>query len=124
MCLSRLVACLAGAILLAGCGFPVRASQPAKIPRVGFMFLQPRLEERPAEASFIQGLYQLGYVEGQNIIVDVRYADNDRERLRELAVELIKLNPNVIVSGGDNGARVLQAQTKTIPIVATNSDDP
>src|SRR5437867_3633153 len=90
--------------LLAGCGPGARGAAPPKsLPRVGFLSqspppasgqIQPAIQGLP----LIQGLKQLGYIEGQNIAIDFRWASLDNDRLNELALELIGLRVNVIVA--------------------------
>ena len=71
-----------------------------------------------------QGLRDLGYVEGQNLVIERRYAEGSTESLRDLAAELVRLQVDVIVTGGANAARVAQHATRTIPIVFMASSDP
>ena len=70
-----------------------------------------------------QGLSSLGYVEGQNIIFTVRWADNNLDRLPLLASELVKLNPDIIVTSGPQAIRAAKEATSTIPIVMGRMDD-
>ena len=74
--------------------------------------------------AFLQGLRDLGYVEGQTLAIEYRHADNQPDRLRDLAVELARLQVDVIVTGGDNAARAVQHATRTIPIVIVAAGDP
>jgi putative ABC transport system substrate-binding protein len=76
------------------------------------------------ETAFRQGLRELGYVEGQNVVLDVRYAGGRFERLPELAAELIRLKPDVIVAAPTPAVRAVQAATRTIPVVMAFSGDP
>ena len=71
-----------------------------------------------------QGLHDLGYVEGQNLIIEARYAEGSLERLRDLADELVRLKVDVIVAGGATATRAAQHATRTIPIVMANVSDP
>ena len=98
-----------------------QAQQPGKIARIGY------LEQGTASSAnrfkpFQQGLRELGYVEGQNIIIEVRAAEGKQDRLPELMTELVHLNPDVIVTAG-RGAQVAVQLTKTIPIVALGTSD-
>src|SRR5262250_2650708 len=82
------------------------AQQPAKVPRIGYLVasspsLNPSLRE-----AFRQGLRDLGYFEGKNILIEYRYADGKPERLPELADELVGLKVDLIVVGTTTGARV------------------
>ena len=72
--------------------------------------------------AFRQGLRDLGYVEGQNITIEYRHADNQRDRLPALAAELVRLPVDILVIPGENAARVAQQATRTIPIVLVAGD--
>ena len=72
--------------------------------------------------SFRQALRQLGYVEGQNIAIELRYARRGLSNLPELAAELIRLNANVLLTFGDLTPKITQQATKMIPIVAISDD--
>src|SRR5213593_1595421 len=79
---------------------PAEAQQATKVPRIGYLSAtSPSVNPTRIEA-FRQGLRELGYVEGKNIIIDWRYADGKLDRLRELAAELVRLKVDVIVTGG------------------------
>jgi ABC-type uncharacterized transport system substrate-binding protein len=75
-------------------------------------------------AAFRLGLRDLGYMEGKNISIDVRFAENNYDRLPELAAELVRLNPDIIVAYATPAALAARNATKTIPIVMTNVVDP
>jgi len=98
---------------------------PAKVHRIGNLnpgspLLTPHLWE-----AFRQGLRELGYVEGQNLLIENRYAEGSEERLRDLAAELVRLQVDVMVAGGAAAIRAAQHATRTIPIVmAAAGDDP
>jgi putative ABC transport system substrate-binding protein len=74
--------------------------------------------------AFRQGLRELGYVEGKNIVIEYRYADGKRDRLPSLASELVRLKVDCIVSGGSSVTGPAKEATVTIPIVMTNDPDP
>src|SRR5437870_12949170 len=74
--------------------------------------------------AFRQGLRELGYVEGKNIIIDWRYAQGKTERLPDLAAELVRLNVDVIVTGGPAVNRFAKEATVTIPIIMAFDNDP
>ena len=78
----------------------------------------------PQTEAFREALNQLGYIDGENIVFEWRYAEGNRERLAELAAELVKLNVDVLVTGSTPAIRAVQQATKTIPIVMTNVGDP
>ena len=107
---------------LTGLGFllvsPLIAeAQPAgKVPRVGFLLGLSPGPSREVDA-FQRGLRELGYIEGQSIAIDYRYARGQVERLPELAAELVRLNPDVIVAPYTPSALAAKRATSTIPIV-------
>src|SRR3990167_1166782 len=97
-------------VTLAMCGAVAEAQQAKKIPRVGFLLPGGTPSPAPARPnptveSFRQGLRELGYVEGKNIIVEYRYAGGKFERLPDLAAELVRLKVDVIVTGGTPSIR-------------------
>jgi putative ABC transport system substrate-binding protein len=101
------------------------AQQAKKVPRIGFLLGSPRLTLSEPIETFRQGLRELGYVEGQNIVIEYRYAEGKFDRLPDLAVELVRLEVDVIVAAG--GSPAIQAAgkaTPTIPIVMTGMTDP
>ena len=87
-----------------------------------------RPRRRPTDAvqseAFRQGLRALGYVEGQSVLLEARYADGRPERLQELADELVRLKVDVIVAGPTTAIRAVQQATRTIPIVMAFAGDP
>src|SRR6266496_1848749 len=92
------------------------AQQAAKIPRIGFLAANLAANPHLREA-FRQGLRDLGYVEGRNIVIEYRDAEGQLERLPALAAELIALKVDVIVAGGTPQALAAKQATRTIPIV-------
>ena len=74
--------------------------------------------------AFWQGLHDLGYVEGQNLVMEYRYAEGKAERLPALAAELVRLPVDVIVAGGTAAIRAAQHATRTIPIVMAVAYEP
>jgi putative ABC transport system substrate-binding protein len=111
-----------GAILLA-ITVPAAAQQPKKIPRVGYLVAGSRSSESDRIDAFRQGLRELGYVEGQNIIIEARYAEERFDRLPDLAGELVRLPVDVIVTGGNQAITAAKQATTTIPIVMGTSGD-
>ena len=100
----------------------VRAQQPAKLARIGFLRAAgPNDKEFNA---FRSGLRALGYVEGQNIVIEQRYAAGSYDRVGELAAELVRLNMDVIVVDGPAAAKPAKAATNDIPIVFALATDP
>ena len=101
------------------------AQLPAgKNPRIGYLTLSSPAANSVRREAFLDGLRKLGYVDGQNIIIEYRYADSRADRLPELAAELVRLKVDVIVAGGTQVNLVAKKATSTIPIVMLNSDDP
>jgi putative tryptophan/tyrosine transport system substrate-binding protein len=99
-----------------------RAQQQPKVPVVAvFLFDTPQTDN---VLPFIRkGLRDLGYVEGQNIVLEFRYAEGKPQRFPELAADLVRLNPNVIVVEGTDLAGPVKKATNTIPIVFISSGD-
>ena len=102
----------------------VEAQPSAHVPRIGLLSLfSPALGESKAE-SFRQGLRDLGYIEGQNIRIESRWAEGHRERLAELAADLVRLEVAVIVTESTPAALAAKQATHTIPIVTAAIGDP
>jgi putative tryptophan/tyrosine transport system substrate-binding protein len=101
------------------------AAQPsAPVPRIGLLSVfSPALGESKAE-SFRQGLRELGYIEGQNILLESRWAEGHQERLAELAADLVRMQVAVIVTESTVSALAAKQATDTIPIVMTTSGNP
>jgi putative ABC transport system substrate-binding protein len=120
---NKLVGFALGAMLLALC-VPVDAQQPERIPRIGVLagpsasFFSARLE------SFRQGLRELGYVEGKNILFEDRYAEGKLDRLPDLAAELVRLKVDLIVTASDPAIWAAKKAGPTIPIVFAATSDP
>jgi ABC-type uncharacterized transport system substrate-binding protein len=112
------VFCLAlGAILFALC-FSAEAQQPAKIPRIGYLSITDAATDSPRAEGLRLALRELGYIEGQNIAIEYRYAEGKNDRLPGLATELVRLKVDIIVAAaGDLTIRAAKNATKTIPIV-------
>jgi putative tryptophan/tyrosine transport system substrate-binding protein len=98
------------------------AQSVAKTPRIGI--LTPASDPHPPLEAFRQGLHNLGYVEGHNIVLDYRSADGQFERLPELAAELVRLKVDVILAVGVPAVRAAQHTTETLPIVFPTASDP
>ena len=102
------------------------AQQVTKVPQVGRLLSvgSPTAGPDPSFEAFRQGLRELGYVEGQNVVIADRYAEGSQERLRDLAAELARLPVDVIVAEGAAAIRAAQHATRTIPIVMAATADP
>jgi len=104
----------------------VEAQQAGKVTRVGFLYFGSR-EPGPGAAryaAFLEGLRELGYVEGKDIVVEPRFAESNPERLPALVDELLRLKVDAIVATGSPVYRVLQRTTTTLPVVVTVTADP
>jgi putative ABC transport system substrate-binding protein len=116
--------CSALAVLLFALNFPAHAQQPGKMLKIGWL----GSGSPPTQGSVLGGvgpiLRELGYVEGKNIAVEYRFADNKLDRLPALAEELVGLKVDVIVASTTNDALAAQKATRTIPIVFLNVSDP
>ncbi len=105
-------------------GALAEAQQPTKISRIGFQSAaSPSAIAGRAEA-FRQGLRELGYVEGKNIVIEWRYAEGKLDRLDEFAAEFVRLNVDVIVTAAPSSTRAAKKATSTIPIVMAFDLDP
>lgn len=94
-----------------------QAQQPTKISRVGFLTGAPLSSQSARNEAFRQGLRELGYVEGKNIVIEWRSYEGKMDRLPVLAAELVRLKVDVIVAGGSSDIRAAKEATSTIPIV-------
>jgi putative ABC transport system substrate-binding protein len=98
--------------------------QPAKVPRVGYLEPGTAGAGTPFFEAFRRGLADLGWVEGQNIAIELRAAEGKYERLPDLAAELVRLKVDVIVTQGTPAALAAKRATTTIPIVIGRVADP
>lgn len=110
---------LAVIVILVGSGAIARAQQPKKLHRIGIL----ANAKAPVIDAFGKGLRDLGYVEGQNIVIERRYAEGKIDRLPDLAAELVRLNVDVVVAVGLT-TRYAAKSVKTIPVVMGYSGDP
>ena len=104
--------------------FPVRAQQPTKIPRIGYLAGVSLSAASARIGAFRHGLRELGYVEGKNISIEYRFAEGKLDRLPALAAELVRLKVDVIVTTGATATRAAKEATNTIPIVMAQDPDP
>jgi len=112
------VVCLLTVALMATVSL-AEAQQPKKVPRIGFLSAAPSID-----SAFLEGLRDLGYVDGKNIVVELRSAQGKLDRLPELAAELVSLKMDIIVTQGTPAAQAVTKLTSTIPIVMATSGDP
>jgi putative tryptophan/tyrosine transport system substrate-binding protein len=115
---------LALTALLFALSFPAQAQQPTKMPRIGLLVAVSPSAAAARTETFRQGLRELGYVEGKNIVIESRYAEGKLDRLPALASELVRLKMDIIVTAGGQATRAAKQATPTIPIVMTNDPDP
>jgi putative tryptophan/tyrosine transport system substrate-binding protein len=108
--------------MLFALSFSVEAQQPKKVPRIGFL----GLPSGPAwqEEEFLKGLRDLGYLDGQNIIIEYRWAAGKMDRLPALAAELVRLKVDLIVVRTTPVVQAARDATRTIPIVMLSAADP
>jgi len=106
--------------------FPAEAQQPKKVPRIGYLSPRDAASDSTGSEAILLALRERGYIEGQNIASEYRYAEGKRDRLLELAAELVRLKVDIIVvAGGDAAIQAAKNATKTIPIViAGGGSDP
>ncbi len=113
---------LAGLGLLAGCGrLPGQTPRPTRAPRIGYLGLTAGATT--GTTGFQQGLLELGWVEGQNLTIEWRWAEGHPERLPALDTELVRLDVDIIVAVATAAAWVVKNATSTIPTVFVNVGD-
>jgi putative ABC transport system substrate-binding protein len=118
------IAMVGGSVLAAPL---VAEGQPAQIARIGFLASRSRSTVSNPDSlydAFSQGMGDLGYVLGKNLVIEWRFAEGNYERLPSLAAELVRLKVDLIVTHGPQGAEAAQRATKTIPIVVAAIIDP
>src|SRR5215831_8882328 len=123
MPMRRIAASFVLLIALVVCVLPIECkAQPAtgKVWRIGYLAGSPRV---PQIDAFLQGLRDLGYIDGQNAVIELKLAQGRVERLPELAAELVKSKPDVIVAAANVGGLAAKKATSTIPIVVVASHD-
>jgi putative ABC transport system substrate-binding protein len=101
----------------------VRAQQQA-MPVIGFLFAQSADDSRNFALGILQGVKETGYVEGQNVAIEYRYAENQYDRLPALAADLVRRRVGVIFAGSTTAALAAKGATTTIPIVFFSANDP
>jgi len=113
------------AILGGAAAWPVsaRAQKTARMPRLGVL-LYSTPQDDPQARALEEGLRDLGYIDGQNISIEYRFAEGKVERLPDLAADLVRLKPDVLFPLGGDVAPFVSKATQTIPIVFVMSADP
>ena len=104
--------------------FPAYAQQAKKAPRIGYLSNSSPSAARETVGAFRQGLRDLGYIEGQNIVFEYRWGEGNIDRFPILVAELVRLKVDAIVTGGTLAALAAKKATTTIPIVMSTVDDP
>src|SRR5215475_7789708 len=116
---TRIIVFLIAATLLSTASF-AEAQQPGKVPRIGFLDGSTASGMAVLWEAFRQELSKLGWIEGKNITIEYRYAEQMLERLPELAGELVRLKVDLIMVTSTSSALAAKKATSTIPIVMTN----
>jgi putative ABC transport system substrate-binding protein len=119
---SKILGLLLGTVLVAGS--PALAQQPKRIPRLGYLAAVSASADAPRLEAFKKGLRDLGYVEGQTILIDYRHESQDLQRLPMLAEELVRMDIDVLVAVTTNAAQAAKKTTSTVPIVFMGVTDP
>jgi putative ABC transport system substrate-binding protein len=122
--MKKIIFCVALGVMLFVLCFSTQAQQPKKVPRVGYVFSFTPAEGRHLWEACRQGLRELGYVEGQNIILEPRWAEGRYERHHDLVADLVRLNVDVMVVAATPANFMAKAATNTIPIVFVAVADP
>ncbi|HSE84728.1 MAG TPA: ABC transporter substrate-binding protein, partial [Candidatus Binatia bacterium] len=112
------------AVVMFSVAVMAQAQQAKKVPRIGYLTGSSPSARSARIEAFGQGLRELGYVEGKNIVIEYRYAEEKLDRLPVLAAELVRLKVDVIVTAGPAATRPAKEATATIPIVMTQDPDP
>jgi putative ABC transport system substrate-binding protein len=120
--MKRKITVLALCAMFFALGSSAAAQQRAKVPTIGYV--SPTFTFGPREEGLRQGLRDLGYVEGQNILIEWRFAEGQEDRLPKLVDDLVRLKVDTIVADGTRVTRAAKNATKTIPIVMANDGDP
>ncbi|MCZ6561308.1 MAG: ABC transporter substrate binding protein, partial [Deltaproteobacteria bacterium] len=113
--------CFALCAMLLALSFPAQAQQPTKIPRIGY--LRHTAGPTAVDEAFRQALRDLGWIEGQNVAIEYRWAANKRERYPALAAELVRLKVDLIVVSTMLVTRAAKNATRTVPIVMAVAGD-
>jgi putative ABC transport system substrate-binding protein len=111
-------------VALAMCGAVAQAQQPAKVPRIGYVDAGSPATTGHRVQAFMQGLRELGYMDGQKIVIEYRWAEGKLERLPGFVADLLHAKVDVIVSSATPAIRLAKEQTTTIPIVMAGVTDP
>src|SRR5919108_3775069 len=119
---SKILLCLSAMVCLAT--FSDAQTPASKIPRIGYLTGSPLASTEQSREAFRQGLQELGYVEGKNILIEWRSYDGHTEKRPGVAAELVRLNVDVIVAVGAGDIAAAKEATSTTPIVMVSAGDP
>jgi putative tryptophan/tyrosine transport system substrate-binding protein len=115
---------IVGASAAAAWPIAARGQQSQRIRRIGVLLAGTPTSFAPRADAFVRGLRELGYVEGKTVAFEWKWGEDRTERLPQLAEELVKLDVDVIVTGGAPAAKALKKATRTVPIVMAIIGDP
>ena len=122
--MNRKITVLTLCVMLFALCSSAEAQQPTKVPRIGNLGAGVGSSSSGRPEAFRQGLRELGYVEGKNIVIEWRSSEGKLDRLPALAAELVRLKVAMIVTGGGSSTRAAKEATSTIPIVMQQDNDP
>ncbi len=122
--MSKKIFVLALCQMLLSLSCPVEAQQVVKVFRIGVPASGSASTHKSRIDAFRQGLQELGYIEGKNVVLEYRYAEGKRDRFADLAAEMVRLKPDVIVVGSGGFTAAVKQATSTIPIVVGGAGDP
>src|SRR5438445_6130036 len=122
--MGKKIFCFALVVILLALSFSVEAQQPKKVPRIGFLFGASSSSNSDRTEAFRQGLRDLGYIEGKNILIEYRYSDRKLDRVPGFVAELVQLKVDVLVVPFQEGVLAAKQATRTIPIVISTAQDP
>jgi putative ABC transport system substrate-binding protein len=120
----KYVICLTLCVVLFALCFSAEAQQSKQVYKIGYLTATSLSAIAARTEAFRQGLRELGYVEGKNIVIEHRHAEGKLDRLPALATELVRLNVDVIVSAGPGDTKAAKEVTSTIPIIMAQDSDP
>ena len=112
------------AVMMLAVALIAEAQQTLKVPRIGFLIPVSTAETGPLIGAFRQGLRELGYTEGKDIVLEIRGSDANPNRIDDLAEELVRLRVDVIIAGANPAIRAAKKATSMIPIVMRTGSDP
>ena len=123
--MNKIAFSLAPSALLLALNFFAEAQQATRVPRIGMLVTGSVSSNKSRDDAFRQGMRELGYIEGKNIVIEYRYAEGKPDRIPEFAAELVRVKVDVlVVAGGTSTTLPVKKATSSIPIVFTNVSDP